>query len=169
VNHPEPLAGKLPRFASLCYEGILLVPVLFLAAYLFLAFTHDAQTTSMHHLFRAWLVLVMGAYFVYCWRKGGQTLPMKTWRLRLARSDGRPLTRKQAWLRYGLAVPGLLLFGVGFLWAFVDRDSQFLHDRLAGTRVFRADRAEQTGRDAGRAQQGVREENGWPSPTRDTS
>ena len=94
---------------------------------------------------------------------------MKTWRLRLARSDGRPLTRKQAWLRYGLAVPGLLLFGVGFLWAFVDRDSQFLHDRLAGTRVFRADRAEQTGRDAGRAQQGVREENGWPSPTRDTS
>jgi len=26
--------------------------------------------------------------------------------------------------------------GTGYLWALFDRDRQFLHDRLAGTRVF---------------------------------
>jgi hypothetical protein len=28
-----------------------------------------------------------------------------------------------------------VLFGIGFLWAFVDRDRAFLHDRLAHTRI----------------------------------
>lgn len=133
------------RFASLVYEAILLVPILFLSAYLFLAFTHDAHTPVLRHVFQAWLLLVMGAYFVYCWRKSGQTLPMKTWRLRLARADHSPITLGQAWLRYGLAVAGLFLLGAGFLWAFVDRDGQFLHDRLAGTRIFRAERSEASG------------------------
>jgi uncharacterized RDD family membrane protein YckC len=29
----------------------------------------------------------------------------------------------------------VLFFGVGFLWALFDRDRQFLHDRIAGTRI----------------------------------
>jgi uncharacterized RDD family membrane protein YckC len=113
------------------------VPVLFLAAYLFLAVAQDARTGLAHTLFQAWLVLVCGSYFVYCWVKGGRTLPMKTWHLRLAHADGSPLSWERAWLRYALALPGLLLIGAGFWWAFIDRDRQFLHDRLAGTRVFR--------------------------------
>jgi uncharacterized RDD family membrane protein YckC len=113
------------------------VPVLFLAAYLFLAVAQDARTGLAHTMFQAWLVLVCGSYFVYCWVKGGRTLPMKTWHLRLAHADGSPLSWQRAWLRYALALPGLFLIGAGFWWAFIDRDRQFLHDRLAGTRVFR--------------------------------
>jgi len=68
----------------------------------------------------------------------GQTLAMKTWGLRLRRADGEPLTLPVAIGRYVLAVAGLLCMGVGFLWALVDRDRQFLHDRLMGTRILRA-------------------------------
>jgi uncharacterized RDD family membrane protein YckC len=113
------------------------VPVLFLAAYLFLVLARDARTGLAHTLFQAWLVLVSGIYFVHCWVKGGRTLAMKTWHLRLAEADGTPIGWPRAWLRYALAAPGLFLFGLGYLWAFIDRDGQFLHDRLAGTRVFR--------------------------------
>jgi uncharacterized RDD family membrane protein YckC len=116
------------------------VPVLFLAAYLFLVIASDARMGPAHTLFQAWLVAVCGIYFVYCWVKGGRTLAMKTWHLRIAQADGAALGWKRAWLRYALAVPGLFLFGIGYLWTFVDRDRQFLHDRLAGTRVFRCDR-----------------------------
>jgi uncharacterized RDD family membrane protein YckC len=125
------------RFASLVYESFLLVPILFLAAYVFLAIAQDARSGLAHQLFQAWLLAVVGVYFVTCWVKGGRTLAMKAWHLGLARADGGPVGPKQAWLRYALAVVGLFLFGVGYLWAFLDRDGQFLHDRLAGTRIYR--------------------------------
>jgi uncharacterized RDD family membrane protein YckC len=65
------------------------------------------------------------------------------------------LTLKLALARYLLAVWGVMLAGIGFWWAFVDRDGQFLHDRLAGTRIFRTQEARNAGADAGlRAQSG---------------
>jgi uncharacterized RDD family membrane protein YckC len=134
------LAGRAVRFASLIYEAILLVPLLFLAGYLFLALTHEASAPLMRALFRLWLVCVLGAYFCYCWSRTGQTLAAKTWRLRVARPDGDPLSVARALARYVLALCGTILGGVGFWWAFLDRDGLFLHDRLAGTRVIRQPR-----------------------------
>ena len=45
------------------------------------------------------------------------------------------LALRHAAIRFLFALAGSLLFGVGFLWALVDRESLFLHDRLAGTRI----------------------------------
>ena len=84
------------------------------------------------------VVLLLMAYFVWCWLNGGQTLPMKTWKLRVINSDGRPLRPLQAVFRHCLAWPSVLLFGIGIFWAFFDRDRQFLHDRIAGTRIVSA-------------------------------
>jgi len=42
---------------------------------------------------------------------------------------------KQLLLRYFLSWPSLLFYGVGLIWAFFDRDRQFLHERLSGTRI----------------------------------
>jgi len=131
------LAGLLPRFASLIYEAILLTPVLFISAYLFLALTHAVRTPVLHALFQLWLMGVLAAYFAYCWRRGGQTLAMKTWRIRVARQDGSALSRREALVRFALAVWSLSLFGAGFWWGFVDREHQFLHDRLIGSRLYR--------------------------------
>jgi uncharacterized RDD family membrane protein YckC len=65
---------------------------------------------------------------------------MKTWRMRVQRIDGRLVSPRQAALRFVLACWGLALLGAGFFWALADRDRQFLHDRLAGTRVVRLPR-----------------------------
>jgi uncharacterized RDD family membrane protein YckC len=101
---------------------------------------HDAGSPLMRALFRAWLLLLIGGYFVYCWVRGGQTLAMKTWRLRVATRNGGALSWRQATARYVVAVLGVGLFGLGLLWALIDPERQFLHDRLAGTRIFRAQR-----------------------------
>ena len=135
---PRPVLAGLPvRVASLVYEAILLVPLLFLGGWLFLAFTHDASAPVMRAAFRAWLLLLAGVYFAYCWVRGGQTLAMKTWRLRLATRDAGAVSWPRAAARYLLALAGLALFGAGLLWALIDPQRQFLHDRLAGTRIFR--------------------------------
>ena len=88
-------------------------------------------------MFQAYLAGVAGLYFVWQWAHGGQTLAMKTWRLRLTRANGEPVTARVALARYLLASIGTAALGASYLWPLFDRDRQFLHDRLAGTRIVR--------------------------------
>lgn len=154
-----PAPPRLRRFASMMYEGVLLFAVVFLAGYLF-----DTLTQSRHALmFRGgrqiWLFLAIGAYFIICWRRSGQTLPMKAWHIRLLAVNGHPAGFGRLVLRY-LLMWVLPLIGSGLVWGasvltgwnamlmlivaapfliFVPTwfaaDQQFLHDRLAGTRL----------------------------------
>ncbi len=117
------------------YESLLAFAVTFFAALAFFAATGGVSAPGGRHLFQAYLFLVLGSYFVFCWRRSGSTLAMQTWNLRVVRRDGAPLGAGRAWLRYALAWPSVMLFGVGILWALIDRDRQFLHDRLAGTKI----------------------------------
>lgn len=130
------LAGLRRRLASMLYESMLLLGVLalvFLVPYLILGVGFNIAPPGWF----AWLhiFVVLGLYFVWYWRRSGQTLAMQTWRLKVVDAEGRNITSARAWLRYALAWPSVLLCGIGLLWALVDRDRQFLHDRLAGTRV----------------------------------
>lgn len=131
------LATVRRRLASLLYECLLMLGVLsltFMVPYLMIGVLWQVTPAG----WVAWLhlYLVMGAYFVWYWRRRGQTLAMQTWRLQLVRADdGRLPSAATGWLRYTLAWPLLLCFGVGLVWALFDPDRQFLHDRLAGTRV----------------------------------
>ena len=63
---------------------------------------------------------------------------MKTWRMRVVTEDGEPLSPGRAFRRYLLAIPGMLS-GISLLWPVFDKERQFLHDRLAGTRIVRVD------------------------------
>jgi uncharacterized RDD family membrane protein YckC len=123
------------RLASGVYELLLLVALVFLATFPFLAVFSDATQGWRRHLLQLWVLFVCGAYFAWFWTRGGQTLPMKTWNLRVVARDGAALTLPHAVQRYLLAVASLLAAGLGFAWALVDRDRQFLHDRLARTAI----------------------------------
>jgi uncharacterized RDD family membrane protein YckC len=78
----------------------------------------------------AWLSL----YCLWCWRRSGQTLGMKIWRLRLQQPDGNPPTWAQAWLRCALA-PLALVSVVGYLWCLWSRTGDALHDLASNTRL----------------------------------
>jgi uncharacterized RDD family membrane protein YckC len=123
------------RLASALYDSLLLAALVLVATFPFLAFFGDSTSGWRRHVLQAWVLGVAGAYFAWFWTHGGQTLPMKTWRLRLVRHDGAPVSLARALHRYVLATLGLFALGLGFLWALVDRDRQFLHDRLAGTAI----------------------------------
>ena len=125
--------GIARRLASALYDLLLVAALVLVATFPFLAFIGDATFGWRRHVLQAWVVLVSGAYFVGFWTHGGQTLPMKTWHLRLVRSDGGPVGVARAVHRYLIAALGLLAVGLGFAWALFDRDRQFLHDRLART------------------------------------
>lgn len=123
------------RLASAVYDVLLLAALVLVATFPFLAVFGDSTAGWRRHVLQGWVLAVAGAYFVWFWTHGGQTLPMKTWRLKVVRADGRPVSAARALHRYALAVLGLFAAGLGFLWALFDRDRQFLHDRLAGTAI----------------------------------
>ena len=135
MTPPPPLraASLFRRLASGIYELLIVVAVVFIATLPFSYVFGDATQGWRRHLLQAYVVFVMAAYFTWFWTRSGQTLPMKTWRFRVVRTDGGPLSLPRALHRFALAVLGFLALGLGFLWALVDRDRQFLHDRLAGT------------------------------------
>ena len=131
----EVTPGITRRLTSMLYESLVVFAVLLIGFLLpQIVLNAFGLAVSGKLLWLHVLVLLM-LYFVWFWLNGGQTLPMKTWKLRLASADGRSLRPAQALLRYLAAWPSVLFFGVGFLWAVFDRDRQFLHDRIAGTRI----------------------------------
>jgi uncharacterized RDD family membrane protein YckC len=111
------------------YEAILLFAVAFFAAWLFFfaSGARDATGGWLRTALQIFIVATFAAYFLWCWLRGGQTLAMKAWRIRVV-----DVTPRRALARFALA---LALFPASVAWALVDRDRQFLHDRLAGTRL----------------------------------
>jgi len=128
-------AGLLRRLSSLAYEALLLGAVLASGAVPYVVLTRGVDHFIARPLLQLYLLLLAGAYFVWQWHRGGQTLPMKTWHLRIVSCDGGTPSLRQSVLRYCLAVAGVLVLGAGFAWAIIDREHQFLHDRLARTRL----------------------------------
>lgn len=155
-------APLVRRLAAMVYEGLVVVAILLIASFPFAGAATGQLRGVAQHLFQCYLFLVVGLYFVWCWRRGGQTLPMKAWKLRVVDARGAPLATSRAILRYVVAALALgssavsaivllryprelaawlaLAPGVAtILWSAVDPDRQFLHDRFAGTRVIRAE------------------------------
>ena len=125
----------LRRLSSAAYDALLVLAVLFVATFIFLVLFGSAAEPPRRYVFQAYLLGVMGAYFVWFWTHSGQTLAMKTWRIRLVMLDGHSVPVKAAVVRFFLAVAGLVFFGAGWWWALFDREHCLLHDRLAGTRL----------------------------------
>ncbi len=127
--------GLPRRLASILYEALLLFAVAFFAAWVFLFASGGRDATSgwPRYVLQLLIALMFAAYFLWSWLRSGQTLAMKAWHIRLV-----DVTPGKALLRLVLAallVPTL----VSIVWAVFDRDQQFLHDRLARTRLVTAE------------------------------
>ena len=132
---PGAAATLKRRLISLVYELLILAAVLFAGTLPAVMLTRGWEATMGRIALQIWLLALCACFYVWQWRGTGQTLPMKTWKLKLVNVDGKPLSTRRALARFGAALASLATLGAGFLWALADRDKQFLHDRLAGTRI----------------------------------
>jgi uncharacterized RDD family membrane protein YckC len=136
-----PLIGW--RLLALFYDLWPAVAIWMATAALFTVL-HDNQPLAAFSLgqISLWLVcwLLSGAYAVLSWRRGGQTLGMRPWRLRVTDRDGAPAPVRALSLRYLVGTASLLLAGAGFWWAWADRERLTWHDRYSGTRLRRLPR-----------------------------
>jgi uncharacterized RDD family membrane protein YckC len=80
---------------------------------------------------RGALFVVTGAYFVISWARGGQTIGVRAWRLRIVDADGNALGWPRAVLRFVVACMSLGALGVGYFWCLFDRRKRGWHDLAA--------------------------------------
>ncbi|HBO78755.1 MAG TPA: RDD family protein, partial [Cupriavidus sp.] len=160
ASNPMPRTPPLRRrLLCMLYEGVLLFGVLMAASAVYIVARPLLQQIGLDRPYvdQAWMFLVLAFYFSWFWQRSGQTLAMQTWRIRLETMAGTPPRWPQALFRYALAwlwLPpaatvghalgltkgpfiGVLAIGL-LIWislAWLDPRRQFLHDRLAGTRL----------------------------------
>jgi len=126
--------GLVRRLLSIFYDSVLLLPVLFFATALIMPVTGGA-IASGNPLYQLYLLLWCYLYFCWPWVKGGQTLGMRAWRIRVICQTGKNPGWKSATYRFLLAGLSWLPAGAGYLWALFDSGSQSFHDRFSHTRL----------------------------------
>ncbi|MFO1339307.1 MAG: RDD family protein [Burkholderiaceae bacterium] len=146
------------RMAAFTYEGVLLFGVWMVTGFIYTGLTQMRDESQGRSGLMATLALVTGIYFTWFWSRGGQTVAMKAWHIRLVTANGGPVPPMRAAVRYVLAwlwfAPALLaahasglrsgasLLGIvaaGVLayaaLAFLNPHRQFWHDVVCGTRL----------------------------------
>lgn len=135
---PPPLSppGLLRRLGAMAYDLLLLIALLMMLSYPYVWLTGGAKPGLLvKTLYQLYLLAICFLFYGGFWVRGGQTLGMRSWRIKLVRSDGGPMTWTIALKRFAYALLSLLCLGLGFLWVLFDRDKLAWHDRLSGTRL----------------------------------
>ena len=148
----------LRRLACFVYEGVLLFGVVMVAGFAYATLTHQRHALVGTTGLQVVLFFVLGGYFAGFWSRGGQTLAMQTWRIRLLTTAGQPVSAARALVRYLLswlwflpalaivyysglkgALPIFATLGAGVLaYAALSRlhpRRLYLHDALCGTQL----------------------------------
>lgn len=142
---PLPSAGLIRRLLAITYDSLLLLGVAFAYGVVVtlvrvgtmgtdeLAYVRLPIVFHVVSWFILWLLLA--GYYVLCWSKRGQTLGMKSWRLKVEAVNGGHPSGAQCWLRCMLAPVSAAVAGLGYIWCWFDKRHGCWHDRWTDTRV----------------------------------
>lgn len=146
------------RVAAAFYDALALIGIWFVVGGIAVGL-HHGEAVPVHTLgFQLVLLIAAWAYFAGCWRRGGQTLGMKSWRIRVVdRASGSALSWRQVSVRFVVGVlhwlplavaawawfspnPRLVVIAAGALlacgyWWILGGRGEALIDRAAGSRL----------------------------------
>ncbi len=117
------------------YDTLIVLALLMLATAIALPLNKGDAFDAGNVLFKLYLTFVCIGFFLLFWRKGGQTLGMRAWKIQLVNDQHAVPSYSQLFIRLLAAVPSLALLGFGLFWSLFDQDKLALYDRVSGTRV----------------------------------
>jgi uncharacterized RDD family membrane protein YckC len=131
-----PPPGFLRRLGAMFYDSLLLLALLMMLSYPYVWLTGGAKPGLLvKTLYQLYLLAICFFYYAGFWVRGGQTLGLRTWRMKVVNKHGGSITWALALKRFAYAWLSLLCLGLGFLWVLYDRDKLAWHDRLSGTKL----------------------------------
>ncbi|XGA79415.1 RDD family protein [Halomonas sp. CH40] len=132
------------RLGAMIYDGFLVVAiwigvtVAHLALFRFvLGQNLEEAGPTLFAVISLRLLLVLSAFFffAYSWTRGGMTLGMQAWRLRVQTPEGYSITWLQSAVRCLTAWVSLAVFGLGYWWVLFDGERRSWPDIVSGTRT----------------------------------
>ena len=135
-----PTASLFRRLAAMLYDGLILIALYILAGFIMVGLI-KAITGEFpgDHIPRPVLMsvffIIVFFYYSHSWRRGGQTVGMKAWRIRLISEYKPQVTVSQCMLRVGSGFFSLLIVGLGFWWMLFDKRQRTWHDMASMTRI----------------------------------
>jgi uncharacterized RDD family membrane protein YckC len=128
--------GLLRRLAAIIYDLLLLIAVLFVATALLLPLNKGEAFTAQQFFYPLYLLIISFLFYAWFWTHGGQTLGLRAWKIKVLTFDLKPVSWKQALLRFVTAILSWGLFGLGFFWILIDKNHRSWHDNLSKTALF---------------------------------
>ncbi len=137
-------AGLAKRLGAMIYDAFLVAAIWILIAGLHLTLVRQVLGVPVEEVgagvaqvlsLRLALLVSAFAFFAFFWCRGGMTLGMQSWRLRVQTLDGRSITLTQAAVRFAVACLSFAALGLGYLWILFDRERRSWSDIASGTRV----------------------------------
>lgn len=125
------------RFAAMAYDWLLLASVLFAATLVLIVLRGGAAIEPGTWWYGVLLIAVSFLFYGWCWTRGGQTLGLRAWKLRVVTANGEPLTWLDAAGRFAASAVLLVPPGLGLFWSLLDSERRCWHDRLSRTRIDR--------------------------------
>ena len=119
------------------YDALVCIAIFFVVSALAVVANRGQAIPPGTIIYDVALLVAPLPYFTWCWTRGGQTLGMRAWRVRLARMDGEAVSMRDCLVRYLGALLSWAACGLGFIWIGVGPRHASWHDLLSGTRVYR--------------------------------
>jgi len=129
--------GLWRRLLVMLYDAAIVIALLMVATALVMLAGFRELSVVEDPLYTLCLAAVWFAYLAWCWHRGGMTLGMRAWRVRIRNEEGGLPGWGRCLLRFLLSLLSAGLAGAGFLWSLADRQQQCWHDRLSRTRLDR--------------------------------
>lgn len=136
----DPSADETPRPCSLgrrlgaiIYDALILIAIWMVGTAL-VVIVGNRGIESGNPLYQLYLMLLALTYFHLSWRRIGQTLGMRTWRIRIDPGD-RPLTLTRSLLRALGGLASIATLGLGFAWSLIRADKRAWPDLASGSRL----------------------------------
>lgn len=143
-----PAAGLFRRLAAVFYDTLLSIALLMVITLIYqqiilrLIYGNDrlmalsqAGALDIDPLLSTVLVLSLFGFFAKFWTHTGQTLGMQVWGVRVQNADGSAIDLWQALLRFMIAIPALLLAGLGYWWMLFNKKKCTWQDLYSGSIV----------------------------------
>ncbi len=137
IARPTPAApaGVVRRLAAWAYDALLVAALAMLLTFALVLARGGEAVPPGNPGYQLGLLALTAVFYTGFWLRGGQTLGMRAWRLRVESQDGGALRPGQALTRFAAGLISSALLGAGLFWQWVDPDRLTLYDRLTRTRV----------------------------------
>ena len=137
LQNEQQSISLLRRFGAIFYDSFLLLTVLFVASFIIVIPTGIKPQDPFFFLFQLYIFAIAYLFFAWCWTRSGQTLGMRTWKMKVVNKDGTIINYKTALLRFIVSIISWLPFGLGYLWSLWDKQNRTWHDLVSKTKLVR--------------------------------